>query len=285
MALDTYALTTVAAFRAYTGLEVATVDDLQVENLLNAAQNAVEGHCRRLFAVREYKEFYDGLGDPYLLLRQRPLVEVTRATMSRASALQITHAAANASLATANVSEDGRTLILLQRISGAWTTDTIDLTLPANLTLTLLAPAITLLAGWTASVAIAAYAPFPSTDLWPLAASPCLNASLTLAIAGGPDDGFSIDWEASELRRACGWPKGYRNVLVEYTAGYATIPYDLAQVCIEVAAKLYRLGERDTTLKSERLGPYAWTAAEGAGAALLDVGVMLRLVPFKETMV
>ena len=128
MALDVYALTTVADWRAYTGLEIPAVPDPQVENLLNAAQNAIEGHCRRLFAVREYKEFYDGLGDPFLLLRQRPLVGVTRATMNRVPGLYVSFSTANTSSATANVSEDGQTLVLLRRTSAAWTTNTINLT-------------------------------------------------------------------------------------------------------------------------------------------------------------
>ena len=284
MALDAFALTTVQAFRDYTGLNIAAVPDPQVENLLNAAQNALEGHCRRLFAVREYKEFYDGLGDPYLLLRQRPLAGVTRTTMNRVPGLYVSFSTANTSSATANVSEDGQTLVLLRRTSALWTTNTIDLTLAPNDTLAELAAVITALAGWTASVASPTYAAYPSTDLWPVAASPCLNATLTLELAGPPEDGYGVDWEASELRRPGYWPRGYRNVLVEYTAGYATIPYDLAQVCIEVAARIYGLGQHDSTLKSERLGPYAWTAADGENAAVLNADLKARLVPFKETM-
>lgn len=294
MALDTYALTTVQAFRDYTGLVIAELPDPQVENLLNAAQNALEGHCRRLFAVREYKEFYDGLGDPYLLLRQRPLVEVYRMSIARVPGLSVSFAAANAHHATVTVSEDGQAVTLSSRVSAVWTRTPFDTTVLTGTheTLTKLAAGIALIAGWTASVA-ASYGEYPSTDLWPLQASPCLNATLTLELAGPPEDGYSIDFAASELRRPGSWRKGYRNVLVEYmagyapiaTPGYATIPYDLAQICLEVAARLYRLGKRDTTLKSERLGPYAWTAAEGAAAALLDADVKARLVPFKETMV
>ena len=294
MALDAFALTTVQAFRDYTGLNIVAVPDPQVENLLNAAQNALEGHCRRLFAVREYKEFYDGLGDAYLLLHQRPLVEVYRATMSRVIGLSVSFAAANAHHATVTVSENGQAVTLSSRISAVWTRTAFDTTVATGTheTLTKLAAGIALVAGWTASVVSATYASYPSSDLWPLQAAPCLSATLTLELAGPPEDGYSIDFAASELRRADYWPRGYRNVLVEYMAGYApiatagftTMPYDLAQVCIEVAARIYGLGQHDSTLKSERLGPYAWTAADGENAAVLNADLKARLVPFKETM-
>jgi hypothetical protein len=39
------------------------------------------------------------------------------------------------------------------------------------------------------------------------------------------------------------FPRGYNNITISYTAGYATIPFDIEQACIELCALRYR--ERD----------------------------------------
>ena len=58
--------------------------------------------------------------------------------------------------------------------------------------------------------------------------------------------------------------KGVKNIKVIYVAGYATIPIDIGQACIEIVAKKYKagkdkkqgvvsdsLGERSITFKDE----------------------------------
>ena len=55
-----------------------------------------------------------------------------------------------------------------------------------------------------------------------------------------------------------GGPARYR---CDYTAGVSTIPYDVEQVVIELAAEMFRAANKDASLKSERLGDYAYTLA------------------------
>ncbi len=51
---------------------------------------------------------------------------------------------------------------------------------------------------------------------------------------------------------------GSRNVRVRYTAGYATIPTDLAQACMILAASWFNIGRQGGDgLKSESLGDYS----------------------------
>jgi hypothetical protein len=56
-------------------------------------------------------------------------------------------------------------------------------------------------------------------------------------------------------------PNAMKSVLIEYTAGYATVPDDVEQACIEVASMLYRDRRRDGNLVSEGLGDYSYTRA------------------------
>lgn len=59
---------------------------------------------------------------------------------------------------------------------------------------------------------------------------------------GSTDAGYQFDDNSVSLR-AYIFTRGKRNVIVTYTAGYATVPADLEQVCIDLCATKYR--ERD----------------------------------------
>jgi hypothetical protein len=56
-------------------------------------------------------------------------------------------------------------------------------------------------------------------------------------------------------------PSPMKSVLIEYTAGYATVPEDIEQACIDVSSMLYRDRRRDGNLTSEGLGDYSYTRA------------------------
>lgn len=60
-------------------------------------------------------------------------------------------------------------------------------------------------------------------------------------------------------RQAPFWVRGYGNVKVTYTAGYATIPADLVQACNQLAAWLLRSGQwGGLMLTSESLAGYSY---------------------------
>ena len=56
-------------------------------------------------------------------------------------------------------------------------------------------------------------------------------------------------------------PSAVKSVLVEYTAGYATVPDDLQQACIDVSKMLFLDRRRDTGMQSENLGDYSYSRA------------------------
>lgn len=77
-------------------------------------------------------------------------------------------------------------------------------------------------------------------------------------------DYYRLDAQAGIVWHDTKWLEGTRNYKVTYSAGYATIPYDLKTLCLEIAAKLYHSGGRDPMLKQERLGPYTRQYLESA---------------------
>jgi len=69
-------------------------------------------------------------------------------------------------------------------------------------------------------------------------------------------------------------PDAVKSVLVEYTAGYATVPDDIEQACIEIAAMMYRDRRRDAGLASESLGDYSYTRANRAEVDAVMAGLL-----------
>lgn len=63
------------------------------------------------------------------------------------------------------------------------------------------------------------------------------------------------------------FPPGFQSVLVEYTAGFTTIPADIQLATAMVVSRLYYQAGRNTIYLSEKLGDYQYTLAkEGFGA-------------------
>jgi len=57
------------------------------------------------------------------------------------------------------------------------------------------------------------------------------------------------------------FPKGRKNIKISYKAGYATIPADLAQACIEIVVANYNRS-KTVAVKSESIGSYSVTYAD-----------------------
>jgi uncharacterized phiE125 gp8 family phage protein len=83
MTLASNALTTLEAVKAYLKIDASdTTDDTLLEDLINAASNAIENYCKRRFKEQIYTdEEYDGNGIKYLQLKQYPVISVDSVTV------------------------------------------------------------------------------------------------------------------------------------------------------------------------------------------------------------
>jgi hypothetical protein len=94
------------------------------------------------------------------------------------------------------------------------------------------------------------------------------------------DDDWSEGWDQLA---SIGWRPRFgfspQSMVVQYTAGYATVPYDIEQTVQEVAAAMFRSRKRDETLNSESLGDYSYTS--GGSARITEI-MEERLASWKE---
>lgn len=70
------------------------------------------------------------------------------------------------------------------------------------------------------------------------------------------------------------WPEGRGNVKAVYTAGYSSIPADLALAADQLCALLIQGAEKGSPLQSETIGRYAYTLLHGQVATGKDAMVL-----------
>lgn len=78
MSLNMNALTILSTCKTHLGIatDVSTHDSI-IEQLINAASDAIESYCNRKFKSQEHTETYDGNGSEYLVLRHYPISAVS----------------------------------------------------------------------------------------------------------------------------------------------------------------------------------------------------------------
>jgi hypothetical protein len=256
MAVDTYALCTLANFKTFAGI-TGTDDDARLEILIDAASDRIESYCGRKFASRDYSEEYNGDGHERLRLWQGPLTAVGRVCIGRVDAIEIK--GTGTAVYDASVATTSTTLTMVLRAATGNTTST---RLFADyVTLTLLTAAATAETGWTATLRHTD-GNWASADIIQVGAQHCLSPdSATVEVWEESHEGYDVDWDAGELIHTEGsWATGSRNIHVEYTAGYATIPDDVEQACMELVKDAFDRAKRDTTLMGETVGAYRWQA-------------------------
>jgi hypothetical protein len=95
---------------------------------------------------------------------------------------------------------------------------------------------------------------------------------------GGTGPGFPgtypDQWMGGKLAayRLPRWQRGQGNIKIQYTAGYTTVPEDLANAATQIAAYLVRNMPSGMPLTSEGLGAYNYSIQSG-----LDVGTVPEL--------
>lgn len=255
MALDAYALTTLAKAKEY--LRADGSDDSLITNLINSASARIETYCQRQFLSRDYSEWYDGTGDQELFVENIPVTAVTRLSRDRISSLAIS----NSNGTWASIRSNG-TNLYCRLVSGA--TDTTNtLAYGTYTTITTLAAAVNALgSGWSANDL--GYGTYPTSDIIDCPALNCGDGQY--AYLENPEDAEN-DWrwdeDSGRLYLPGGFSQGRQNILVEYTGGYSTVPYDVEECCHAILAYMYHGTQRDPALQSEKLGDYSWTTRSG----------------------
>lgn len=257
---STGALTTTANFKTYAGI-TSSDDDALIADLIARATSAIERYCDRTLRSTTYRELYDGDNTPDLQLDEYPITAMTLVGIGKTDGLTITNTSSDAY--SAYVTVDGTNMIL--GIDGGANDGTDTLTL-ASYTITTLAAAIIALGkSWSATVATSLTGVWNADELLPLMGANCLDQFANPEI---PDDlvyNYTVEEGEGNIHlHSRNFTKGRRNIVIRYTAGYTTsgiwiLPTDLEQICIDLVNSYYQGRDKDQSLKSEKIGDYAYT--------------------------
>lgn len=234
MALDTYALTTLANANTKLGLiSDGGAVDAHVENLINRASDIIESALHRKLKARLYvKERYSGIGQECLYFKQYPVLSLNLDNLAWAAV----------------------TKRVIRNDGGSFVTDgftILDYVLVQNSELNsglLLVAAVTAL---TMDFAMAHTIVDDAVDD-NVIISRCRELWINDSIVNGNDYEVNSD----HIYYRGGFSEGHMNIRVTYYAGYITIPDDIEDKCLELIKLAY---DKSKDIKSEKLGPYSIT--------------------------
>ena len=283
MALDTYALTTLANLKEVLGITDST-QDTALEHTINRASAVVEGVLGKPVLQRTVEEWFDLDGSGIVML-SAPVASVLAVATGLENALFLRVTDSTVIDAAVSVTATAAAVAVTDSAGTTTTTTAAFATYP---TIATVATALDAAAG----VSCEALRTGRSTMLRPQGGVSVKNGAY-IGMAS-PDDsaGWSLDRDTGKLSidlRFRGFPEdfddptiiragllpptGPQRVFVRYTHGYSTVPYDIEQAALEVATAIWTQRGSDTTLQSETLGSYSY--ARGSERSLRRIAYEL----------
>ena len=244
------------------------IDNYYFNQLIDRISDWTERYCGIEFEAGTISERYDGNGYPTLILNNRPVNTVTRVCIAETGVIGITNTLSTGTEAYVRVDSTTMTLTV---IVGATVTTNV-LTLATYATITDLQTAINALSasGWEATVPTG-YGDYSPTDLVVTESMYCLISQATLDLFAESVTDYLLYSSRGWIELGLGvFTVGSRNVLVEYTYGYATIPGALKEAVLHLISLAYHRSRIDPTLSSERLGDHAWSRTTDALSSIQD---------------
>lgn len=205
-----------------------------VEPIHTAVEKYVKEYCKREFESTSYtKKRYDGNGRQILVIDDFPLTAVDRVVIGNLDVIKVKNINAN-STASVSVTSTGIRLVY----NGTANT---TVTFATYTTISAVATAISAIAGWSAEVLSTTYSNFKSTELIEVYGLNAINSNwVYLYMPDEAEDSFQVDLNKGWIRRTWGWPSGYQNIYMDYTAGYSAdnMPTDL-QLAVKILTRYF----------------------------------------------
>ena len=274
MSVGTYALSTLAGLKAHLGITVSTYDTI-LEQYIDHASAKIERWIGRQIKLRNYSEWYGGNDVRSVRVKQYPINNVVGVYTGLAAAMTIASTVSSDVRLTVSINTDPLGTVangvlapcaVLTRTTTAGTTTTDTLLFSTYPTTTSLATAISTYAGFSATATTA----MRCAQLHPRAGGDVKQSAVVLTgvdvssefvydsylgIVTIRQDAFPM---ASHNAR---YPSALQSTLIEYSAGYTTVPDDIHQACLVIAGTMYLSRKSDTSLQSESLGDYSYSMA------------------------
>jgi hypothetical protein len=275
MAVGTYALSTLAQLKSHLGITLST-DNTILEGYIDHATAKIERWIGRQILVRNYSEWYGGNDVRSVRVKQYPINNVIGVYTGLAAALTIASTVSSDIRLTVSVNTEPLGTVAsgalapgvtLTRTTSAGTTTTNTLTFATYPDTTSLVAAINAITGYSASVSTA----MRCAQLHPRAGGDIKMATVMLTgvnvssefvydsylgIVTIRQDAFPTI--SSHNAR---YPSALQSTLIEYSAGYTTVPDDIHQACLVLAGTMYLSRKSDSSLQSESLGDYSYSMA------------------------
>ena len=271
MAVDTYALTSLANLKSYLGI-TSSSDDTILEKSIDRASDIAERYMGRKILSRAYVEWRDTYGQERIRLFQYPASIIRFVGIGYNAA--ITVGATNPLDPAVSVTVSDSAIILYRQVA-AGTETTTTLTFATYPTTALMATAINATTGFSGSVVL----DLPSRYIRRMSGRTLRNATVNLEAPDQAMEDYLADLDSGVVygRQLT----GYRSVLIDYTAGYATTPDDIEQAVLMIAASLFQGRKRDPNIASESLGGYSYSLrapgqSQEEARSLLDAFKTLR---------
>lgn len=229
--------------------------DAQFETLINQICNAANGFCavytRRTLVSASHSEQHDG-GRNRIYVDNFPITAISRLATGKLDIMRVQNSTDPAT-ATMSIGTTGMTLVL----NGSAST----LAFATYTTMTTLEAAINALGNnWSAEIInTSEYGGIATTELIPAFGLQCQGTGY--AYASTPDqylDSYEVRPDIGEIYRSAPFPYGYRNIFVDYTAGFTAIPKDLRDAAMQMVLWLYKAYEE------KRFGITSRTLGDGS---------------------
>lgn len=204
--------------------EGGTDNDDLINELLTETESFVSTWCRRTFESTSYSlERYSGRGYKIINLKNYPVTAIDRVAVGVRNAIDIKNTNTGTS-ASVSVTSTGLRLVL-----DGTADETV--TWSSNSTISTVVSAVNALgSGWSASVTNSTYSSFSSSDLVEQNALSCINSRVVyLLIPDEAEYDIDADLERGQIWSPVGFYPGYKNIFIDYTAGYSAsnMPDDL----------------------------------------------------------
>ncbi len=280
--LSSFALTTLANCKTQI-VDSTSSDDTLLTLLINGVSAYIERVVGVKFVARSWREWYNLNTQNRIVLNHRPVQWVNRAAYGAGLGLTINNTS-SAINATAAVYRDPESAdaggLRLTSVNSSGVTVSTNLTFATYPSLTLLAAAVNAVSGWTAT----ASRNIPSANLYPTGGQNALARTVNFYWPDVDIEDWRLDGNLSTLELNTfnsGWPlqnmqswrspdpriddyrratpRGFQYLLVEYEAGFMTVPNDVEFECRRLVQDEFYRSKNDTTVFKQVVGPISET--------------------------
>ena len=270
MAVDTYALITLAQLKTELGITASTYDAL-LEDSIDRATGVIESYTRRLLKSRRFYEWHNAGGQPTIPVRNNPITATYYIAYGNRLALTVS-STTSTDLAVV-LSVDELSLKITRRTSsGTDTTSTFAWS--SYDTASDLVTVINATSGLSAVLGTDC----PSRWLRRVGGRDLKRSSVLLEYPDLGDLDAEIDHTRGLIYLRGDAPKKNAGIFIEYDGGYSTIPYDIERAAILLATRYFTARNRDTALGSQSIGDYSESYVSGDA---LDLEVRTLLSPYR----